>query len=357
MANILDYIDWRSDVTFAYDGFNDVDALILAELSYVPFEKVLTQETEISAAEAAKLFRPEEVDEKLKIYSFEQDTELLRAIGSSRRFKDIILSDYVSVVDADMDMQFAALCCKLPDGKKYISFRGTDATIAGWKEDFNFSYMHETPAQKLAAEYLCEHCGNSGLYVGGHSKGGNLAVYSAFRCFDEIGGQICRVYNFDGPGFRDDVSSSPEYRRAVPLITSVIPESSLVGQLLTEGQEHFIVKSSIKGVMQHLAYTWEVRRDSFVCAEELSKLGVFINRTMSGWLGSMDDESRRMFVKAMFELLESSDSETFTDLSKSKLKSAAAVLKAMSDLKPEQQQALKFAFKQLAKSSIDALMP
>ena len=33
MANLMDYLDWRGDLTLEISPFNEVDALILAELS------------------------------------------------------------------------------------------------------------------------------------------------------------------------------------------------------------------------------------------------------------------------------------------------------------------------------------
>ena len=37
MANLLDYLDWRGDLPLSRDPFNEVDNLILAELSFVDF--------------------------------------------------------------------------------------------------------------------------------------------------------------------------------------------------------------------------------------------------------------------------------------------------------------------------------
>ena len=41
MANINEYLDWRGDVPFSLDPFNDVDNLILSELAYTDFEGIV----------------------------------------------------------------------------------------------------------------------------------------------------------------------------------------------------------------------------------------------------------------------------------------------------------------------------
>lgn len=362
-TGIKEYIEWRGDVTFETDPFGEVDALVLAELSYVPFERVLENggagdglPESLTLREAAARFDKDSVDEKLRIYTFDRDAELLALAGESARFGDIVVSGYTAKLSPERDQQFAAEVFTLPDGTRFIAFRGTDDTIAGWKEDFNISYMTETPAQKLAAEYLEKQGENAArVIVGGHSKGGNLAVYAAMKCSDEVRGRLVCVYSFDGPGLRSETVKTDEYKRTVPLITSIIPESSLVGQLLTGGADHIIVRSSGTGVLQHMAFTWEVMRNRFVRAEELSGFGMFVNKTVTAWLTDLGDEDRRMFTKALFDIIEASDAETFGELSKSKLKASKAALKAFSSLRPEQQAAMRHALKELARSGGHAL--
>ena len=363
-CGIKEYIEWRGDVPFELDPFGEVDALVLAELSYVPFENVLAK-TEgggelpysLPLRETAARFDKDAVDEKLRIYSFERDAELLKLAGESVRFGDVVASGYRAELSPEKDQQFAAVTFTLPDETRFIAFRGTDDTIVGWKEDFKFSFMYETAAQRLAAEYLERQAeGSFPLMLGGHSKGGNLAVYSAVKCSNGVFARIRQIYSFDAPGFRDEIISTDAYRRVQPLVRSVIPESSLVGQLLTEDTEPDIVRSSATGVMQHEAFTWEVRRNRFVCAEELSRFGTFVNRTVRSWLADMDDENRRMFTKALFDVIEASEADTFGELGKKgKLKSSAALLKALSGLKPEQQAAMRHALWELAKSGKNAL--
>ena len=359
MANILDYLDWRGDLTFDKDAFNQVDALILAQLSYLPFDSIVPDSfsADISIGETAAAFDPERVDAKQISFCYMQDQELLKKLGESERFRDIRLTGYVSRTDENDDSQFSAVTCLMPDGNSFISFRGTDGSIVGWKEDFNFSYMAETPGQRFAVEYVNAYAALSEgrLCLGGHSKGGNFAVYASVFCDESAQNRIDKVFDFDGPGFRDEIADSPEYAAVIPKIISVIPQSSLVGQLLTSNTDHKIVTSKAYGVAQHLSYAWEIMRHDFVYADELSKLGLFINRTMTGWLNDLDDDTRHMLTEAIFDVIQASDTDTFYEMQQHKLRSVRAILKAMRQLEPEQQAVLKQAIAKLAAQSKEAL--
>lgn len=359
MADMLGYLDWRGDVPFSVSPFNEVDALLLAELSYFPAEGTVSKDMSepVSLKEAYSKFKADKVPEEVRIISFEQDVELMRKMSESRRFADMKIAAYTNVINPSIDLQFAALTC-IMDDFIYVSFRGTDGSIAGWKEDCNISFMDETAAQCMAVEYVKKHLTNDSrpLVLGGHSKGGNLAVYAAAFCPGEIQQRVSRIYSFDGPGFKDEITSSEGYKAVSRKIISVIPQSSLVGQLLSSSIEHRIVKSTASGIMQHLAYSWQVEAHSFDYAEELSKTGVFINRTMSSWLSSMDDNDRQTFVDAVFGVLEASDSETFKGMHNNRRKSFAAIIKALKALSPEQQAAAKKALAQLASQGKKALL-
>lgn len=361
MANILDYLDWRGDLPMHEQPFNPVDALILAQLSYIPCDKIVPDafSESITIADTAAAFEPEAVDEKQISFCYEQDQILLKNLAESARFRDIRLTGYTSRTDTEHDTQFSAVTCLLPNDAALILFRGTDGSIVGWKEDFNLSFMTETPGQRFAVEYINAFAGitDKEIWTGGHSKGGNFAVYGAMFCDEALRGRIKRIYNFDGPGFRDEIAESEEYKAIIPKTISIIPQSSLVGQLLTNQTEHRIVTSKAYGIAQHLAYAWEVMRDDFVYADELSKFGVFINRTMTGWLNDLDDTAREAVTEAVFDVIQASEKDTFFEMQQHKLRSARAILKAMRTLAPEQQAMLKDAIAKLAAQSKEALFP
>lgn len=353
MTNILDYLDWRGDISMQTDAFGTVDALILAELSYLPMEELIPSEFGIgkSIAELAEEFDPEQIKDTDKIYTFAEDVTLLHKLAESERFRTVRLMGCSSITDAAQNVQFAAFTCILPTEEYYIAFRGTDGSLAGWKEDFEMSYQDETAGQHCAVDYLNKHDGAShNLIVGGHSKGGNLAVYAATSCLPRVQKLIRKVYDFDGPGFRDEFADSQAYLDTIPKIVSVIPQSSLVGQLLTSHTDHQIVRSNAAGIMQHFVYSWEVMRNHLVYTEELSAFGVFINKTVRSWLSSIDDDSRRALTEAIFDVMAAPEAETIGEMGQNKLKSLRAILAAVKTLEPEQQALVRQAVAKLAVS-------
>ncbi|MBR0085439.1 MAG: DUF2974 domain-containing protein, partial [Lachnospiraceae bacterium] len=292
MANIYDYLDWRADIPFSTDPFNEVDALVLCELAYVDFSGVLKNKDEFcSITELHKRFFELHTKEEIMAEdSYVKETPfLLRKMKKSVRFGDVLAGRYVNIVSKEKEEQMSAITFVFDDFD-FISFRGTDDTIVGWKEDFNMSFLPATSGQKAAARYVSETGGDKPLLIGGHSKGGNFAVYAAAFCSEEVKPRIRKVYTFDGPGFIREVTETREYRELLPKIASIIPEGSVMGLLLEDGYPHKIVGSTAKGIKQHDGQTWEVRRNCFVTAQELTRGSIFADKTLTRWIESFDHE-------------------------------------------------------------------
>ena len=357
MANIVDYLDWRGDIPFSVSPFNEIDGLILAEFGYMPLEGIVPHgfSLRVSMKNALEQYNAATVEEKRKILTFDNDNALFQKLAGSVRFGGTQITGYVTHMDEET--QFSALTCFLDDGTTFVALRGTDNSLVGWKEDMNLSYMQETGGQNIAKTYLNTHFRNHPrpIRLGGHSKGGNLAVYAAAFCEPEIRPHIVSVQTYDAPGFREEIVDSPEYRAVLPKIASYIPESSVVGLLLNNPAEHTIVKSTASGIMQHLAFSWEVLRDHFVEAEELSRSGNLLNKAVTNWISQFEDEERRQIIESVFGVLEASEADTFREIQQSKWKSYPAMLRAVHNLSPEQQKLLKNALIGIAKSGADAM--
>ena len=184
--------------------------------------------------------------------------------AAGKTAKTILVSAAVRLAALAMP-QFAAMTFDLPDGSSYIAFRGTDATIVGWKEDFNMAFQYPVPSQAEAADYLNEaarHCRGK-LYVGGHSKGGNLAVYAAANCRPDVSARLARVFSHDGPGFLEQALQSEAFRQVLPKIEKTLPQSSMIGMLLEHQENYKIVKSSSISIWQHNPFSWEINGDDF----------------------------------------------------------------------------------------------
>ena len=336
MANILDYIDWRGDLPFSVSPFNEVDNLLLSQMSYVPFDGVLAAAGSVTIAEAARRFFTLHTEEEVhKTVSFTKDAAfVLKKAGESVRFRDLPLTHYVNHIDLSTDEQFSALCVSLPDGTVFVAYRGTDDTIVGWKEDFNMSFLSPVPSQLAAVDYLqCVAADFTGaLLLGGHSKGGNLAVYAAIHTDAAIKQRIQIVYNNDGPGFDAATVASEAYCAMMPRIRTIVPQSSIIGMLLEHEEEYTVVKSSNTGLLQHDAMSWQVIGAHFDTAETLSGGAKLLDASLHAWLQKMTREQREVFVDTLFGVLDATNAKTLGDLSGNAWQSLSGAASALTHM-------------------------
>ena len=271
------------------------------------------------------------------------------------RFQDTKVGYYVKDFDKDTVKQFTALCFFLPDGTNYVSFRGTDETITGWREDFLMSCQSETAGSKEAVNYMNKVAKilKGKLILGGHSKGGNFAMYAAAFCEAEHKDRIVQVYNNDGPGFREEVIQSSAFREILPKILTVAPQSSIIGQLLSNPAKQHVIHSTAKGILQHDAMTWEAEKDALV-SSELDELSEYTKTTLGSWLESMDDETRESLCTTAFSLIESTKSETFVEFSGNLRKNMEIIWKEMGKLPEEKKKEIMNALGNLMESSTQA---
>lgn len=344
MANVFDYIKWRGDLSFEQSPLNEIDSLIFCELSYIFFEGIVPEDPDegyVTLAEAAEVFfeRNAGMDEiRLGELVPKEIVPLFRMAASSKRFSEIPLAHFVNVIDDETVEQFSAISFFPDDDSVFIAYRGTDDSITGWREDFRMAFLTPVPAQKHAEEYLYKAAeGAKTIYIGGHSKGGNLALWAAMNSPDEIAERIDKIYNFDGPGFLDDVWEGANYERIADKISTVIPTGSIVGLLLKYDKHYRVTKSSAKNYLyQHDALTWEVEGVEFVCDDDVAPDVKRANEMVGKWIYSMEPDDRRVFVEGFFDILCSTSAKTVTDLAENR----NAVIKAFSNIEPETKQAL-----------------
>ena len=344
MADIFDYLRKRGSVPFEEDPFNEVDNLVLAMLSYTDFDGILDDSfntTSLNIADRKYFEKHSRAEARKSIFHFIRAPLLMDGMLKGNRFRETTLTKYVDIINSDKDMQMAAVTFLLSDGSAYVAFRGTDTTVAGWKEDFNMSYMPETAGQLSAVRYLNEVGAEikGPIRVGGHSKGGNFAVYASAFCDREIQDRILEVYTNDGPGFRSEVMEREAYKRILPRVVSIVPDTSIVGMLLTNNVGHIVVKSKDVGLLQHNALTWMVDQNRFRHTKQ-SAFGSFINRSQKEWLSNLDDKSREMFVNTLFSFFEATGMDTFDEMIANGRTSAEKIITSIKNLPKEQQVAL-----------------
>ena len=339
MGNIMDYISWRGDLTFAQSPFNEVDNLILACFSYVNLDRIpaVTRQKGIELKKLVKEFK------KLHtIKELEADKSFIRLapfmmfdMAESVRFGNCVIRNYVNEIVTEAEQQFSAVEIVLDDGTSYISFRGTDDTIIGWKEDFNLS-TGVVPAQERAVEYMerISDKASGMLRVGGHSKGGNLAIYGSVMC-KSAHDKILEIYSNDGPGFSKEFQESPETAEMMPKIIRIIPEYSIIGTLLEHEKQPSIVASTSRGLLQHDGFSWEVQGPGLVRRDSLNKTALRFIEILHKWIDGMDTEQKRLLIEDLFATLQASGYENLSEVQSGGLKSLAAMVKRLDKFAPE----------------------
>lgn len=348
MPNMIDYIDWRGDLAIGQDPFNEVDNLILSEFCFLDLEGIVPAvETGklVPLGEAVEAYFRRHQGQKLRMGVLVPDQILTMAarMAESPRFASMGLGGFCSHIDSRREAQFAALTVDIGNGGVYLAFRGTDDTLVGWKEDFNMAFLSTVPSQPMAVEYVkaaaAAHPGKK-LTIGGHSKGGNLAVYSAVHCGGRLRRRIRAVYNNDGPGFKESLVETEAYQALRERIHTIVPRSSIVGMLLEHDDNYDVVASCEKGIYQHDGFSWEVLGSRFVRLRDISPAGRTSDRTIRDFIGAMDDARRERFVDALFEVLGSTNARTLTDLSSDRMGAVTAMIRRYKDFDKETRQTL-----------------
>jgi hypothetical protein len=339
MSSLFDYLEWRGDLRFSKAPFNPVDNILFSILVYYPWDGIvggIDDAKTITIREAARtlLDALAEKRKKLNMTFFFKDNvlKLLEAIKDLPRFSDVAMCAFVNHSDKKIEKQFSAVTF-IPEGgaAPYIAFRGTDDSIVGWKEDFNMIFTDSIPAQLEAVDYMEEAARRfeGAFNAGGHSKGGNLAVYASSHCSKEVRTRIINVYNNDGPGISGTTASKPGYSEIAPRIITFIPQTSIVGLLFEHKDDYSVVESSEKGLLQHNPYSWSVKRNTFHCLEAVTDESRYINRALMDWLAGMDNKRRRQFIGALFAIFKETGVSTFGDLTADWFNNAAKMLKAV----------------------------
>lgn len=316
MANVFDYLKWRGDLTFAQDPPNAVDALIFSGLSYVRYGGQVEADPgrPVPLTDAAEtFFALEDCESRVRV---KNDMELLRAAAKTVRFGQTRIVMYRDSLIPEQETQFAAMTFLLDDGTAFLAFRGTDHTLVGWKEDFNMTFQQTIPAQRLALQYTRDVAleRSEPLRLGGHSKGGNLAVFAAACSSPMIQQRIVEVYNNDGPGFTKYLMGDPGYLAMVPRIKTYIPQSSVIGMLLEHEEPYTVIHSKSVGLLQHDLYSWEVLGRAFLRVREVTESSLFLDSTIKTWFAEMTNQERNQLVDVMFTLLGTGGVESAIDI-------------------------------------------
>ena len=391
MGNIIDYAR-EEQRSFEELPFNEVDALILAQLAYediprlvpalddernmygtfrgrmhhfpmdrhnlrqsakallrAPFSAItLKQMDEVlhGGADSACQHQVHAVNftDPAIMHSF------VRTVAANPRFSGLRVGAFAERFDTDEQTQTAALTFLLPDGTLVLSFRGTDYSLVGWKEDFNMAFQYPVPAQRMAADYICAvaKLWPGDMILTGHSKGGNSAVYAAMNAPAKIRKRITAVYSLDGPGFPEHVVTSEPYLSTVSKVHKIVPDSSIIGMVLETPEPCVVVKADCEGLMQHFAFAWQIDGDAFVRVDDIAPSSHEFNSSFNRWMTSLSREEREHAVDALFQVIHASGATTFSGLIASMPLSLPSMIGAIVGLTPDERKHLMEAMRMLA---------
>ena len=352
MANVCDYVKWRGDLSLEQSEFNEIDNLILSRFSYFPFDEIIKENEVVTIKELSERFRKQDIS-KLPIL-WKDDVELFPLMGESERFGTLLATKYINKIDPEQEKQFSAITVLMPDDTIFVSYRGTDNTIVGWKEDLNMSFKSHIASQISAKKYLeiiAQEYPDKKIKIGGHSKGGNIAVYAATFAPKEVKDRIINVYNNDGPGFCEDVIETPEYQEMIKKVHTYIPQSSVIGRLMNHREKYTVVESVQKGIMQHDLYSWQVIGTEFVTLEEVTNGSEFVDKTIKNWLENVEPEKREQVIDVVFDILNTTDAQTMKEIKSNWFTSARTMMTSYKNIDNETKDMIWKAVGELLKSA------
>ena len=291
--NLYEYIDNYGIYSFEEKPFNEVDSVLFSFLSYVDYDNIV-EKNKVRLKEVGRMhFGLHKKDEK-NIIAVRDATKLLNYMKDTKRYGNCYLCHYV--YEANSEYQFSAISIDFYKNYSYVSYEGTDQMISGWKEDFLLGINYPTLTHMKAIDYLNRFYSfrSRKIIVGGHSKGGNLALVASMNCNFLVRNKIKDVYNVDGPGLLKRQFESSKFARIHSIYHHIIPDDSLVGVLL-HSEPYTVVDTDIDGVLAHDILYWKVQDDSFV-RDKLSSFSKNLGEGLTDFVESYDKDSIRNLI-------------------------------------------------------------
>lgn len=342
MATSKDFIKKYGDKTFSELPFTDVDNLLLCEIFYMPFEKVLYKgfnDKPVLFSDACK-----------KVFAYNgykhispgflmnnYISQKMMALAETVRYKDVKVYACESVFGTEPAVQFAAMTFILPDNTKVVVYRGTDDTWVGWKEDIDIYTKKGIPSHKLCVDYLervAKDFPDGDIIICGHSKGGHVALHSALYCDESVRNRIERVYNNDGPGFYSyNYIDSKPYNEIINKYRHFVPDCSFVGMLLVHDDDYIPVKSTrLFGMLQHDLATWKIKGTQLLTRDDLTFVARVTDLVLKKMLYNMDEEKTNNFEAVLSAVIAGMGQVNITNFSKNLISSLKGAIDTWSSI-------------------------
>ncbi len=336
MDNLIKYINIYGDYTFSEKPINDIDNILFSLLIYLDYEGLF--KNKITIEEIAKLYFKKNNEKSIdNLSSFHRKiTKLLKEMSTKIRFKDIQIYDYKKIKE---NTQFGAMSFRFNKNEIYISYEGTDRSLIGWKEDFETSYKFPVKAQEEAIKYINEVIKKKDkkIYIGGHSKGGNLAICASMYAKSDVKKRINKIYNNDGPGFNIEQFSSKEWKSIENKLITFAPEDSIIAFLLNHQSNIKIIKSNSKSIMQHDPTTWQCFGEFFEKGNR-TETSILLENKITKWVNNYDYTKREKFVTTIFNLIETSYSKVKSSSKSSQISTFISIIKETKKLNKKEKE-------------------
>ena len=318
MKNIIYFLKKYGNQSFHVVPFNEVDSLILCQITYLNLEGIVPEEENGASAVSLCDLLDEKTIERLSVdtLDYQKNKKMLRILKNCGRYEGLRMNYLKNHFNYEKEEQFFSVTFLFEDFI-YVGYRGTDITLLGWKEDFNMAILDVVPAQKDAITYLneVEQKEQKPLYVGGHSKGGNLALYAGMFCEEFVQKKMIRIYNHDGPGFNKKVYQSLEFQKMKPLHFKTTPQQAMIGILLYHEEEITFIKSKGLGILQHDPYHWRVTKDGhFQLVKNPTQMSLAFGKSIQSFLEKTTVEERTHFVDLLFKIFMEKPDSTVLDI-------------------------------------------
>lgn len=341
--NIIDYV-WEHGDSFSVRPLCRVDSLVFSQLSYFQLPSEAIPAWGWTGLPIHELYRSDWLDEMCgHMYDPPGAKRLIAALAASPRFRDVLVCNYVMQIDHLTQMQFSAMSFRMSPDQTYVAFRGTDNTIVGWKENLNMAFQVQVPSQVQAVRYVqrvAERVSGE-LWIGGHSKGGNMAIYTGMTCSPELRERMVCCYSHDGPGFTALTRAELEPEGPQVALDKTVPKSSIFGMLFDQDeQDVLVVRSASSGFAQHDPLSWEVDGCDFVFEERLGRTASYVDSSLNAWIRRASLAERQRFVEAVFSIMEAPDEKYTHDIRLKWRTTVPTMARAVADLDPDEREVL-----------------
>lgn len=357
IPNLFDYVREYGDISFEEEGINELDGAIFSMLSYINFEGTAAElnRNGVSLRELSDRFFSAEFRYSIRNENWDiwqSSIRMLETAAKYKRYAGIKVKGYVSLLDEVAATQFSATIFSLTPSLHFIAFRGTDTSVAGWRDNFLMTCENQTSTQMLALEYMERWAPRlpGTIHTGGHSKGANLAIFAAAKVNPEIQDRIELIWNYEGPGFSRNPEMLERIKAIDKRIRTYIPETSLVGVVMRSFSSYTAVKSENKLFLQHDIFSWYVNGKEFETVEDTSRTSRIFDSAMNETIANLSDAQFRIIINALFDSMEDAGIHNVQDIADNTGRFSASLAESCLFSGKETRKTLLYVSKCLAKN-------